>query len=69
MLSADYIKKVNKITAGIIPDTWTFAPPMQPDPYDPAITRNMPEKDIPKMEAAWASKKKDHEIFLGSKMR
>lgn len=65
MLSADYIEKVNKVSSGTIPDTWTFTPPMQPDPYDPDITRNTAEKDIPKMEAAWTSKKKDHEIFLG----
>ena len=39
MLSEYSIEKVNKITAGTILDTWTFAPPMQPDPYDPAITR------------------------------
>ena len=40
MLSADYIEKINKITSGTIPDTWTFILPMQPDPYDPDITRN-----------------------------
>ena len=52
MLSADYIEKVNKVASGTIPDTWTFTPPMQLDPYDPDITRNTAEKDIPKMEAA-----------------
>ena len=65
MLPADYIEKVNKIAAATLLDTWTFAIPMQPDPYDPAINRNTPDKDIPKMEAAWTAKRRDHEIFLG----
>lgn len=65
MLPAYYIEKVNKIAAATLLDTWTFAIPMQPDPYDPAINRNTPDKDIPKIEAAWTAKRRDHEIFLG----
>ena len=65
MLPADYIEKVNKITTGTLRDDWTFTAPLQPDPYDPAITRSTPNTDIPKMEVAWTSIKKDHEIFLG----
>ena len=44
---------------------WTFKAPIQPEPYDPSIDRVTPDKDIPKMEAAWTTKIKDHEIYLG----
>ena len=65
MLLEDYAKKVNKIIPATLAVGWVFIAPLQPDPYDPAINRNTPESDIPKMEAAWTAKKKDHEIFLG----
>ena len=48
-----------------ISDTCTFKPPIQPEPYDPSIDRVTPDKDIPKMEAAWTTQRKDHEIYLG----
>ena len=39
---------------------------IQPEPYDPAIDRVTPDKDIPKIEAAWTTKRKDHEIYHGA---
>ena len=48
MLTADYIEKVKKIDPLEIEDTWTFKALIQPEPYDPAIDRVTPDKDIPK---------------------
>ena len=62
MLMADYIEKVKKIDSLKIDDTWIFKTPIQPEPYDPAIDRVTPDKEIPKMEAAWTTKKRS--IYL-----
>ena len=69
MLTADYIEKLKKIDPLETEDTWTFTPPIQPETYDPAIDHVTPDKDIPKMEAAWTTKIKDHEIYLGVEVR
>ena len=58
------MKKIDPLE---IADTWTFKPPIQPEPYDPTIDGVTPDKDIPKMEAACTTKRKDHEIYLGVK--
>ena len=65
MLTADYIEKVKKTDPLEIDDTWIFKAPIQPEPYNPAIDRVTPDKDIPKMETAWTTKRKYHEIYLG----
>ena len=44
---------------------WIFKAPIQPELYDPEIDGVTPDKDITKMEAAWTTKRKDHEIYLG----
>ena len=64
MMTADYINKVKKIDPLKIADTWAFKPPIQPEPYDQEIDRVTPDKDIPKMEAAWTTKIKYHKIYL-----
>ena len=65
MLTTDYIEKVKKIEPLKLEDTWTFKAPIQPEPHDPAINRVTQDKKIPKTEAAWTTKRKDHEIYLG----
>ena len=65
MLTADNIEKVKKIDPLEIADTWTFKPPIQPEQYDPTINCVTPDKDIPIMEGAWRTERKDHEIYLG----
>ena len=64
MLTADYIEKVKKINPLEIDDTWIFKAPIQPELYDPEIDRVTPDKGIPKMEAAWTTNRKYHEIYL-----
>ena len=64
MLMANYIKKVKKIDPLEIEDTRTFKSPIQPEPHNPEIDRVTPDKDIPKMEAVWTTKRKYHEIYL-----
>ena len=65
MLTAKYKGRVDKIEPLELEDTYTFKPPEQPEAYDPAIDGKTASVKVAKMEAAWETRRQDHEIYLG----
>ena len=58
---------VDKIEPLELADTWTFKPPDQPKAYDPSIDGKTALVKVAKLEAAWETRRQDHEIYLGVK--
>ena len=65
MLTAEYNERVNKIEPLELADTWTFKPPEQTEAYDPSIDGKTESVKVAKLEAAWETRRQDHEIYLG----
>ena len=64
MLTTEYTERVNKIKPLELADTWTFKPPEQPEAYDPSINEKTASAKVAKLEAAWETRRQDHEIYL-----
>ena len=64
MLTAEYKVRVNKIEPLELADTWSFKPPEQPKAYDPSIDGKTASVKVAKLEAAWETRRQDHEIYL-----
>ena len=64
MLTADYKERVDKIKPLKLAYTWSFKTPEKPEAYDPSIDGNTASVKVAKLEAAWETRRQDHEIYL-----
>ena len=65
MLVVDHKERVNKIEPLKLVDIFSFKPPEQPEAYDPSINGKIASVKVAKLEAAWETRRQDHEIYLG----